>query len=51
MSDLVKFTCNTCSRVSFDTNLYFIDRKSINCLWCTKYPKKLEKRVIKGDVV
>lgn len=44
MSELVTFTCNSCSRVSFDTNQYFFGKKSLNCFWCTKYPKKIVPR-------
>jgi hypothetical protein len=36
--ELTKYTCKSCDRVYFDTNMYFYGVKSINCLWCTKFP-------------
>ena len=44
MTELVQFTCNSCSRVSYDTNQYFFGKKSIKCFWCTKYPVKTVSR-------
>lgn len=44
--DMVKFKCITCSREYYDMNLYFYDRPSTKCMWCTKYPVK-DKKVIK----
>lgn len=34
-----KFVCQGCGRSHFDTGLYFYDKSSTKCIWCTKFPK------------
>jgi hypothetical protein len=43
--DLKKFTCSSCEREYFDTNLYFYGTKSTRCLWCTKFPRVKTRQV------
>ena len=38
------YVCAGCNTKYFDMNLYFYDTVSIKCMWCTKYPKKKERR-------
>ena len=41
--ELKLFTCKVCKKKYCDTNLYFYDKKSDKCLWCTKFPVKKKK--------
>jgi hypothetical protein len=41
---MTTYVCKGCERKLFDTNLYFYGTESTRCLWCTKYPKKKERR-------
>lgn len=34
------FTCQNCKQKYFDTMLYFYDKPSKKCLWCTKFPSR-----------
>jgi hypothetical protein len=37
--DMVYFVCSGCNRKYLDTGLYFFNKQSVKCLWCTKFPK------------
>lgn len=39
-----KFKCASCGKEHFDMNLYFYDKPSTKCLWCTKFPNKEKKK-------
>jgi hypothetical protein len=41
--EMKKFTCTSCSKEFFDMNLYFYDRPSTKCMWCSKFPKPVKK--------
>jgi hypothetical protein len=34
------FTCQSCKQKYFDIVLYFYDKPSKKCLWCTKFPSR-----------
>ena len=40
---MTTYVCAGCQRKLFDTSLYFYDKPSTLCLWCTKYPKPKPK--------
>jgi len=47
--EMHKATCESCKKEFFDMNLYFYDKASTKCLWCTKFPKPVKKPVKKPD--
>ncbi|NBP03634.1 MAG: hypothetical protein EBU90_26775 [Proteobacteria bacterium] len=42
--EMKKFKCVSCGKEHFDMSLYFYDKPSTKCLWCTKFPKKEKKK-------
>lgn len=42
--DMHQFVCEVCKNKFFDTRRYFGEPKTKVCLWCTKFPKKKDRR-------
>lgn len=39
------YVCVSCGQKYPDTGQYFYNQPSTKCIWCTKFPKKLQKHV------
>ena len=38
--EMTTFTCKSCKKIFPDTGSYFFGKKSVKCLWCSKFPKR-----------